>query len=100
MSAGQNSECETSGEGGNVGGQNSGYETSGEGGTSARQNSFPGGMSYAAHRRGGPSACAREREPRCIFLGRTPQVGEGLERETGLVVWLNGCTHGYGRTWL
>ena len=34
------------------------------------------------------------------FLGRIPQVGEGLERETGLVVWLNGCTHGYGRTWL
>ena len=26
------------------------------------------------------------------FLGRIPQVGEGLERETGLVVWLNGCT--------
>ena len=37
---------------GNVGGQNSGCETSGEGGTSAGQESFPGGMSYVARRRG------------------------------------------------
>ena len=38
----------------------------------------------------------REREPRDIFVGRIPQVGESLERETGLVgrmdmeAWVSG----------
>ena len=47
----------------------------------AGQDSPPGGMSYAAHRKGGLSACARERERASWHsLGRIPQVGEGLER--------------------
>ena len=49
---GQNSGCEISGEGGTLAGQNSECEISGEGWTSAGHNSFPGGMSYAARRKG------------------------------------------------
>ena len=56
---------------------------------------LPGWNELCRASQGGPSACAREREPHDIFLGRIPQVGEGLKRETGLVVWLNGCIHGY-----
>ena len=47
-----------------------------------------GGMCYAARRRGD--------RLRGIFLGRIPQVGEGLERETGWVgclgmeAWVSG----------
>ena len=50
----------------------------------------------------GPSACAGERKPRDIFLGRTPQIGESLERETSLVgctdmeAWVNGF-NGYAK---
>ena len=57
--------CEISEEGGTSAGQNSGCKIFGEGGTSAGQNSSPGGMSYAARRKG--SACAREREPHDIL---------------------------------
>ena len=45
---------------------------------------------------------ARGREPRDIFLGRIPQVGESLERETGLVgrmdmeAWMSGF-NGYAK---
>ena len=56
-------------------------------------------MSYVA-RRNGDRLRVQGREGHMAFLGRIPQVGEGLEKETSLVVWLNGCTHGYGRTWL
>ena len=52
MSAGQNSRCETSEEGGMSAEQNAGCETSGEGGMSVGQNSSLGGMSYAARRKG------------------------------------------------
>ena len=52
MSAGQNSGCEISGERGMSAGQNSGCETSGEGGMSVEHNSSPGGMRYAARRKG------------------------------------------------
>ena len=58
-SVGQNSGREISGEGGTSVGQNSGCEISGVGGTSVGQNSSPGGMSYVARRKGGPSTCAR-----------------------------------------
>ena len=50
----------------------------------------------------GPLACTREREPRGFFLGRIPQVGESLERETGLVgrmdmeAWVSGF-NGYAK---
>ena len=45
----------------------SGCEISGEGGMLAGQNSSPGGMSYAAQ--GGPSACARCRDPSLWWHG-------------------------------
>ena len=44
-------------------GQNSGCEMSREGGMSARHNSSLGGMSYATRCKGGPSVCARCRDP-------------------------------------
>ena len=50
--------------------------------TAVGQNSSLGGVSYVARRKGDRAMWH--------FLGRIPQVGEGLERETGLVVWLNG----------
>ena len=53
MSAGQDSGCETSEESGMSARQDSGCETSEEGGMSAGQDSPPGGMSYAARRKGG-----------------------------------------------
>ena len=61
----------------------------------------PSGMSYATRRKG-LSACPRERKSRGIFLGRIPQVGESLERETGLVgcmdmeAWVSGF-NGYAK---
>ena len=81
MAAERNSECETPG-----------WNDGGEGIPSVRH---PDGMSYVTHRKGGRPR-AREREPRGIFLGRSPQVGESLERETGLVgrmdmeAWVSG----------
>ena len=50
-------------------------------------------MSYAARRKG-DHLCARERDLRGNFLGRIPQVGEGLERNRfggmvkGLYTWV------------
>ena len=38
----------------------------------AGQDSPPGGMSYAAHRKGGLSACARERESLVAFFREDP----------------------------
>ena len=58
-------------------------------------------MSYATRRKG-LSACAGKREPHDIFLRRIPQVGESLERETGLVgcmdmeAWVSGF-NGYAK---
>ena len=56
----------------------------------------PDGMSYAArHKEGRLRVRGRERAT-WHFLGRIPQVGEGLERETGLVgcmdmeAWVSG----------
>ena len=81
MAAGQDSGCETFGEGGMAVGQDSGCESSEEGGMAAGQDSPQGGMGYAARRKRGPSACEGERESDvAFFLGRIPQVGEGLER--------------------
>ena len=71
MSAGQNSRCETSEEGGISAEQNAGCETSGEGGMSVGQNSSLGGMSYAAHRR---EDCLRvqRRESHVAFFREDP----------------------------
>ena len=57
---------------------------------------LPGWNEPCRTSQGGPSVCAREREPCDIFLGRIPQVGESLEREAGLVgcmdmgAWVSG----------
>ena len=65
-----------------------------EKGMEAGQDSPPGGMSYAARRKG-DRLRARERELRGnFFLGRISQVDEGLERNefggmvTGVYTWV------------
>ena len=50
----------------------------------------PGGMSYVTHRKGADRVQGRESHV-AFFLERVPQVGESLERETGL-----GGSYGYG----
>ena len=60
------------------------------------------GWNGLCHASQGGRPHAREREPRGIFLGRIPQVGESLERETGLVdrmdmeAWVSGF-NGYAK---
>ena len=63
----------------------------------------PGGMSYATRRKGAVCVSKGEGATR-QFLGRIPQVGESLERETGLVgcmdmeAWVSGF-NGYAKGW-
>ena len=62
------------------------------------------GWNELCHASRGGRPRAREREPRVIFLGRISQVGESLERETGLVdrmdmeAWVSGF-NGYAKGW-
>ena len=110
------------GEMGTLAGQNSGSETSGEGGTSAEKDSgcetpgWNGGggefrvwdtlMEWAMSRiaRGERAITCKGERATWHFLGRIPQVGESLERETGLVgrmdmeAWMSGFK-GYAKEW-
>ena len=52
-------------------GQDSGCETSGAGGTLAGQNSYPGGMSYAARRKG-DHLLVQGRESHVAFFREDP----------------------------
>ena len=84
MAAEKDSRCETSG-----------WNGSGEG-------FHPGGMSDAARRKGGRLRVQGRESHVAFFLERVPQVGESLERETGLVdrmdmeAWVSGF-NGYAK---